>query len=62
MTAETWLATFTETIDASGFGNAETGAVARFMQHYGAPAGSFVEGRRRGDQELVVLDLFTAVP
>ena len=29
---------------------------------YGASVGSFVEGRRRGDRELVVLDLRTAAP
>jgi hypothetical protein len=62
MSAEAWLATFTEKIDAPGIRNAEAGAVAQFVQRYGAPAGSFVEARRRDDQELVVLDLFTGVP
>lgn len=62
MTMEIWLPTFGETIDSSGFRIAEAGAVAEFMHRYGAPAGVFVEGRRRGDQELVVLDLLTGTP
>jgi len=62
MTADAWLATFPESIGVYGFRNAEAAAVAQFMQRYGAPVGSFVEGRRHGDQELVVLDLFTGTP
>ncbi|MCW8087711.1 ThiF family adenylyltransferase [Sabulicella glaciei] len=62
MTVDSWLSTFSETFDGSGFRIAEARAVAEFMRRYGAPAGSFVEGRRRGDQELVILDLLTAAP
>lgn len=62
MKVETWLGTFNETTDASGFRNAEARALSQFMQRYGAPVGSFVEGRRRDDQELVVLDLYTGAP
>ena len=32
------------------------------MVRYGASVGSFVEGRRGGDRELVVLDLLTGAP
>jgi hypothetical protein len=62
MKVETWLGTFNETLDASGFRYAEARALAQFMQRYGAPAGGFVEGRRGGEQELVALDLFTGAP
>lgn len=62
MTIATWLATFEEAIDDYGFRIAEAGAVAAFMRRYGAPAGVFVEGRRRGDQELVILDVLTGAP
>lgn len=62
MSTENWLNTFSETIDGSGFRIAEAGTVAEFMRRYGAPVGAFVEGRRRGDQELVILDLLTGAP
>ena len=62
MSIESWLATFDEPIGASGFRYAAAGALAAFMGRYGAPVGAFVEGRRRGDQELVVLDLLTGAP
>ena len=62
MTVESWLETFDETIDSAGFRHAAAGALAGFMIRYGASVGSFVEGRRRDDQELVVLDLRTAAP
>ena len=39
--------------------SAHTGAVVQSMQRYGAQAGTFVQGRRRGEQEVVVLDLLT---
>ncbi|UPJ49637.1 ThiF family adenylyltransferase [Bradyrhizobium sp. 200] len=59
---EPWLATFEEAIDGSGFRHVAAGAVADFMRRYGAPAGAFVEGRRRGGQELVILNLLTGAP
>ena len=59
---ESWLGTFDETTNSSGLRHAAAGALADFMRRYGAPAGSFVEGRRRDDQELVVLDLQTGAP
>ena len=62
MTVESWLETFDETIDSAGFRYAAAGALAGFVSRYGASVGSFVEGRRRDDQELVVLDLRTAAP
>lgn len=62
MTIESWFATFDEPIGVSGFRNAAAGATAEFMFRYGASAGAFVEGRRRGDQELVILDLLTGAP
>ena len=62
MTVESWLETFDETIDRPAFRLAAAGALAGFVIRYGASVGSFVEGRRRNDQELVVLDLRTAAP
>ncbi|TIO48883.1 MAG: hypothetical protein E5X80_26120 [Mesorhizobium sp.] len=62
MIVDTWLSTFDEAIDGPGFRIAAAGAVAEFMRRYGAPAGSFIEGCRRGDQELVLLDLLTGTP
>jgi hypothetical protein len=62
MTVESWLETFDETIDGAAFRHAAAGALAGFMIRYGASVGSFVVGRRRDDQELVVLDLRTAAP
>lgn len=62
MSIEPWLVTFNESVDASGFRHAAAGALAAFMGRYGAPVGAFVEGRRRGDQELVILDVLTGTP
>jgi hypothetical protein len=62
MTAEPWLNSFDEAVDDSGFRNAAAGAVASFMGRYGSPAGPFVEGRRRGEAELIILDLLTGAP
>ena len=62
MTVESWLETFDETIDSAGFRYAAAGALAGFVSRYGAAVGSFVEGRRGGDRELVVLDLRTGAP
>jgi Prokaryotic E2 family A len=62
MTVQSWLESFPETIDGPAFRHAAAGAIADFMIRYGASVGSFVEGRRRDDQELVVLDLRTAAP
>jgi hypothetical protein len=62
MIVESWLETFDETIDRAAFRLAAAGALAGFVIRYGASVGSFVEGRRRNDQELVVLDLRTAAP
>jgi hypothetical protein len=62
MPVASWLADFNETIDGPGFCNTAAGAVAEFMRRYGAPIGSLVECRRRGDQELVILDLRTGAP
>lgn len=62
MSVASWLADFDEAIDGPGRRVAEAGAVADFMRHYGAPVGALVESRRRGDQELVILDLRTGAP
>jgi Prokaryotic E2 family A/ThiF family/Prokaryotic homologs of the JAB domain len=62
MTVQSWLETFAETIDGAAFRHAAAGAFAGFMIRYGAPVGSFVEGRRKDNQELVVLDFRTAAP
>jgi hypothetical protein len=62
MSIESWLDSFKETIDGSGFRHAAAAAVAEFMRRYGLPVGSFVEGRRRDHQELVILDLQTGAP
>ena len=62
MSVASWLAEFSEAIDDPGFRNPAAGAMAEFMRRYGAPVGALVESRRRGDQELVILDLRTGAP
>ena len=62
MSAEAWLGSFEELFDSAGFRIAEAGTVATYLRRYGAQAGSFVEGRRKGDAELVIVDLLTGAP
>ncbi|MEP9347821.1 ThiF family adenylyltransferase [Xanthobacter sp. KR7-225] len=62
MTVASWLHTFTEAVDGASFRHAMAGAVVDYLGRYAAQAGSFVEGRRRGEQELVILDLMTGAP
>lgn len=61
MTTESWLATF-DMIDVSGLRNAAAGALITYMQRYGAAAGIFIEARRRGEQEVVIIELLTGAP
>jgi Prokaryotic E2 family A/ThiF family len=62
MTIESWLGAFNEIIDLSGFRYAAAGDVVAYVRRYGAPAGSFVEARRSGESELLILDLLTGAP
>lgn len=62
MTVEAWLRTFDEAVEGQKLRCAAARALANFMHSYGAPAGRFVEGRRRRDHELVVLELRTGSP
>lgn len=62
MSAQSWLFTFDEVIDGSGFRNAAAGAVAEFVRRYGAAVGTVVEARRRDDRELLILDFLTGAP
>lgn len=62
MSVSAWLEQFEETLDASGFRNAVAGRVVSYVQRYAAQAGTFVEGRRDGERELIVLELRTGAP
>jgi hypothetical protein len=62
MAIETWLATFDEVVDGSSLRNAAARAVAEFMRRYGGRIGAFVDARRSGEHELVILDLLTGAP
>ncbi len=62
MTAETWLAVFDESVAPSGLRNPQAVALTRFVDRYGGVAAAFVEARRRGEWELIVLDIRTGAP
>lgn len=62
MAAETWLAGFDEPVTGSGLRNPQAAALTRFVNRYGGVAAAFVEARRRGEWELVVLDIRTGAP
>lgn len=62
MTVTAWLEKFGEPLDASGFRNAAATSVVSYIQRYAAQAATFVEGRRDGTRELVILDVRTGAP
>lgn len=62
MTTGPWVASFDEAFAAAGFRNEAAAALARYVTRYAGQAATFVEGRRRGGQELVVLDIATGAP
>ncbi|GEO43522.1 hypothetical protein SAE02_76700 [Skermanella aerolata] len=62
MSVSAWLEEFNETLDVSGFRHAPARSVVPYVQRYAAQAGAFVEGRRDGERELVILDLRTGAP
>lgn len=62
MTAGPWLASFDECFGAADFRIEAAAALARYVARYAGQAATFVEGRRRDAQELVVLDVATGAP
>ncbi|MCY4025389.1 MAG: ThiF family adenylyltransferase [Acidobacteria bacterium] len=59
---EDWLAEFDAPISASALRDAQATALVEFVRRYAAAVATFVEARRRGDHELVVVDLRTGAP
>jgi hypothetical protein len=62
MTAQTWLAAFDEPVPASGLRNPLAAALAAFVVRYCEDIATFIEARRQGEQELLVLDVRTGAP
>ena len=62
MSVESWLGTFDESINGADFRHKAAAEVARYLGRYGAQAGTLCGGRRRGQAELVILDLLTGAP
>jgi len=62
MTAEAWLAGFDAPVCGSALRNPQAAALVGFVNWYAGAVATFVEARRRGEQELVVLDIRTGAP
>lgn len=62
MSVNAWLGEFEETLDDDGFRNAAARSVVSYIQRYAAQAAAFVEGRRDGARELVILEVRTGAP
>jgi hypothetical protein len=62
MTAQAWLAAFDEPVPASGLRNPQAVALATFVDRYCEEVATFVEARRQGERELLVLDVRTGAP
>ena len=59
---EAWLAGFDAPVRESVLRNPQATALVRFVDRYSEAVATFVEARRRGEQELVVLDIRTGAP
>ena len=62
MTAEAWLAGFDALVCGSALRNPSAAALVGFVNRYAGTVATFVEARRRGKHELVVLDIRTGAP
>ena len=62
MTTEAWLAGFDAPVRESALRNPQATALVGFVDRYAGAVATFVEARRRGEQELVVLDIRTGAP
>ena len=62
MTAEAWLAEFDAPVCVSELRNQQAGALVGFVNRYAEAVATFVEARRRGEEELVVLNIRTGAP
>ena len=62
MTAAAWLAGFDESVAGSALRNPQAAALAALVNRYAAAVATFVEARRQGERELVVLDIRTGAP
>ena len=62
MTAAAWLAGFGTPVCGSALGNPQAAALMAFVDSYAETVATFVEARRRGSKELVVLDIRTGAP
>ena len=59
---EEWLEEFDAPICVSVLRDAQATALVEFVRRYAGAVATFVEARRRGEQELVVLDVRTGAP
>ena len=62
MTTEAWLAGFDAPVCESALRDPQATALVGFVDRYAGAVATFVEARRRGEQELVVLDIRTGAP
>ena len=62
MTAEAWLAGFNAPVCETALRNPQAMALVRFVNRYAQDVATFVEARRQGERELVVLDIRTGAP
>ena len=62
MTAEAWLAGFNAPVCGTALRNPQAMALVRFVNRYAQDVATFVEARRQGERELVVLDIRTGAP
>ena len=62
MTVEAWLAGFDKPTCGSELRNQQAAALVEFVNRYAGSVATFVEARRRGEQEMVVLNIRTGVP
>ena len=62
MTAAAWLAGFNAPVCGTALRNPQAMALVRFVNRYAQDVATFVEARRQGERELVVLDIRTGAP
>lgn len=62
MSVATWIENFGKAVPNSGLCNPQAAALVDFLDHYADSVASFVEVRRQGDAELVVISIHTGRP
>lgn len=62
MSVATWIENFGKAVPSSGLCNPQATALVDFLDHYADSVASFVEARRQGDAELVVISIRTGRP